>query len=300
MSLPLAVERRMADAGAVRRIAAGVVLAMTAALVGCASDAAPAPSASDQPAPPVLSAEIVQGRGDVAGGVVGIVVTNESDAEIVVDHAEYRSNALVEPLVGGDDSTIPAGASRALRGELPEPTCDDAAVVDEVVVVLDDGTEVRVDPGDPYGQIPTLTEAPCTRLDVEAVATLTWLPLETADPVLGGQATVRLEVAPTGAGTLEVVSVASTVLLSMVDATGARVSSTPIGVAVVPGGAAQTVAFVLQPGRCDAHAIAEDKQGTIFVFDVVLDGEARTLRLPSDAATRDALLGYAAASCGLM
>jgi hypothetical protein len=286
----LARAPRMADAGGVRRIAAGLVVAMTAALVACASDTAPGSSATDPAPPPALSAEI---------GVVGIVVTNESDRDIVVDHAEYRSSALVEPLVGGDGSSIPAGASRALRGELPAPTCDDGPLDDEVVVVLDDGTEVRVDPGDPYGQIPTLTEAPCTRLDVEAVATLAWLPIEVPAQVLGSDATVRLEMTPTGAGTLELVSVASTVLLSMVDAADARATSTPIGIAVAPGEPAQTASFVLQPGRCDAHAIAEDKQGTIFVFEVLLDGEPRTLHLPSDDVTRDALLAYAAASCGL-
>lgn len=250
--------------------------------------------------PPALSAEIVQGRGDVRDGIVGIVVTNESDVDIVVDHAEYRSSALVEPLIGGDDEAIPAGASRALRGELPTPTCDGAPIVDEVVVVLDDGTEVLLDPGDPYDQIATLTEAPCTRIAVAAVADVAWSPLEVPDPPLGADATVALRLTPTGAGTLEVLSVESTVLLAVVDAAGRRATSVPVGVTVAPGGDAQRIAVTVRPGRCDAHAIAEDKQGTIFVFRIVLDGEPRTLRLPSDDAMRAALLDYVAASCGLV
>ncbi|SDH84747.1 hypothetical protein [Agrococcus jejuensis] len=255
--------------------------------------------ASETQDPPALSAEIVQERGDVRDGVVGIVVTNESDVDVVVDHAEYRSSALVEPLVGGDDSSIPAGATRALRGELPTPTCDDGPIVDEVVVVLDDGTEVTLDPGDPYDQIPTLTEAPCTRLDVEAVVDVEWLPIEVPEPALGADATVSIRLTPTGAGELAVQSVDATVLLAVVDAAGERATTVPLGATITADGDAQTIAFTVRPGRCDAHAIAEDKQGTIFVFQVMVDGEPRTLQLPSDDATRDALLGYAAASCGL-
>jgi len=285
----------------VRTIRAAVAVAMAVVLAGCAaSGGGVEPSATDASGtPPALSADIVQGRGDVRDGVVGIVVTNESDHEIVVDHAEYRSSALVEPLVGGDDTTIPAGASRALRGELPEPTCTDDPIVDEVLVVLADGTEVRLDPGDPYDQIPTLTDAPCTRQAVEEVVDVEWLPIVVPTPELGADATVAIRLAPTGAGTLEVRSVESTVLLALVDASGARATSVPIGVTVTPDGGAQTIGFAVRPGRCDAHAIAEDKQGTIFVLQIVLDGEERTLQLPSDDATRADLLDYVAASCGL-
>ncbi|MFC7430957.1 MULTISPECIES: hypothetical protein [unclassified Agrococcus] len=276
------------------RVAAGVLAgAMSLVLGACA------PGDDEGAAPPALSAEIVQGRGDVRDGIVGIVVTNESDAEIVVDHAEYRSSALAEPLVAGDDARIPPGASRALRGELPEPTCDDAPVDDEVVVVLDDGTEIAVDPGDPYGQIPALTDAPCVRLAVEGAADVDWLPIDVPEPALGADATVSVRLTPTGEGALDVVSVESTVLLALVDAAGQRATTVPLGVSITPDGDAQTVAFTVRPGRCDAHAIAEDKQGTTLVFQVVLDGEPLELRLPSDDVTRGDLLDYVAASCGL-
>ena len=159
--------------------------------------------------------------------------------------------------------------------------------------MLDDDTEVRFDPGDPYDPIATLADAACTPLAVEAVAD------EVPDPVLSADTTVALRLTSTGAGTLEVLSVESTVLLALVDAAGERTTSVPIDVVVAPDGDAQAIAFTVRPTRCDAHAIAEDKQGTIFVFQVVLDGEPRTLQLPSDDATRADLLDYVAASCGL-
>ncbi|QCR18744.1 hypothetical protein [Agrococcus sp. SGAir0287] len=292
----------MSGRGSGSRGIGALAAAMVLVLAGCASAGAgggEADPGSTSGAPPALSAEIVQGRGDVRDGVVAIVVTNDSDEEVVVDHAEYRSSALVEPLVGGDDSTIPAGASRALRGTLPQPTCATGPIVDEVVVVLADGTEVRLDPGDPYDQIPTLTDAPCTRLAVERVVDVAWLPIAVPDPALGADATVSLRLTPTGDGALEVRSVEPTVLLALVDAAGQRTTEVPLDVTIEPDGGAQTIAFAVRPGRCDAHAIAEDKQGTIFVFQVVLDGVERTLQLPSDDATRDALLAYVAASCGL-
>lgn len=282
-----------------RRSVAVLVISGVVALAGCAATHETAAPTGPTGAPPALSAEIVQGRGDVQGGVVGIVVTNASETDVVVDHAEYHSNQLVEPIVAGDDSSIPAGATRALRGEITEATCVDEPVDDEVVVVLDDGTEVRLDPADPYEQIATLTEAPCVRQEVEAIAELAWAEPTIPDPAPGEVATITLRVTPTGAGSLEILSVTSTPLLTLVGADGVVATELPIGVAVAPGGPAQQIAIAVQPGRCDAHAIAEDKQGTILRFAVLLDGVEQTLVLPSTDAQRNALLGYAAAYCGV-
>lgn len=53
------------------------------------------------------------------------------------------------------------------------------------------------------------------------------------------------------------------------------------------------------PGRCDAHAIAEDKQGTVLRIGVVVDGESGTLVLPAPAERREELLAFVAEACGI-
>jgi hypothetical protein len=56
----------------------------------------------------------------------------------------------------------------------------------------------------------------------------------------------------------------------------------------------------LRPNRCDAHALADDKQGTYFPVDVVLpDGRSGRYRLGVDPQTRAQLYRFYARECGL-
>lgn len=88
-------------------------------------------------------------------------------------------------------------------------------------------------------------------------------------------ADVVVQVTPEGgAGRLEILSMGSTTLLQPADPRTAE--RLPEGYAVdrtVAGPDPADLTLTVVPGRCDAHAIAEDKQGTLFPVLVSLDGE---------------------------
>jgi hypothetical protein len=75
-----------------------------------------------------------------------------------------------------------------------------------------------------------------------------------------------LSVTPTGAGgSVSIDEALSTTLISQADAvTGKTQAESELGVTINGTAAPSIVTLTLVPGRCDTHAIAEDKRGTIF------------------------------------
>ncbi len=56
----------------------------------------------------------------------------------------------------------------------------------------------------------------------------------------------------------------------------------------------------MRPGRCDAHAVAEDKIGTILPFEIeTSDGRQGQLGLAANDTLRAELYDYYSARCGL-
>jgi hypothetical protein len=280
--------------------AAGIGAVLALAACAGAPDAPPsATTASEAP----LALEVVQLRGDVASGHIELRVTNEGDAALEVARAVYESNRWSAPMERSRGDAIPPGASRNLRLQLPEPTCDAGPLEHRARLELADGRVVEGAPGDPLGQLDALDDAVCALRDFEReVAAVRWL-----DPVVpadgSGPAIVRLELVPVageGAAGGSLDEVAATVLLAPVDASGARIEALPVGLPIEPGGAPAVVEVPLTPGRCDAHAIAEDKQGTLFRIRARVDGEPVELVLPSPDAQRDALLAWVVARCAAL
>ena len=75
---------------------------------------------------------------------------------------------------------------------------------------------------------------------------------------------VDITIAPTGAaGTLTLTGVRSTVLLAPTAA-----ESWPISAELTADSQPLTVALDLRPTRCDPHAVAEDKRGTVFPLEL--------------------------------
>ncbi len=284
------------------------MLAVAGAMLaaGCAAAPGPVPSAP----PPSRAAvpaqerdvrlEIVQLRGDVASGHVELRVTNQSDAAITIVRATYASSRWAEPMVRENEAEIPPGQRRNLRLLLPDPTCDRAPVEHRAVLELADGTMLEGSPEDPFGHVERLDAPACDLQRFEAqVAALEWLPAAIPDDG-SGVALLRLEVAARegrGERLGAIQAVTATPLLTFVDASGARLELLPIDLAIDGGDAPVVVEVPLEPGRCDLHAIAEDKQGTIFRVRAAVDGEPVDLVLVSPRAQREALLDWVVARC---
>lgn len=278
-----------------RRARAATALAAAlalAALTACASD----PPATVAP----VQLELVQLRGDVAGGFVELRVTNPGTSELVVERATYESSAWSAPMERVDEVRIPAGARRNLRMQLPEPTCAPGPVEHRATLELADGTVLEGEPEDPFGHVATLDDPICDLRAFERdVAALAWLQPDIPGDG-SGPAVLRLGVAPV-AGEGEplggIDAVAATVLLTPADAAGERLEALPVGLEVVAGAAPAVVDVPLEPGRCDLHAVAEDKQGTIFRIRVTAGDEPVDLRLPAPDDQRNALLAWVVARC---
>ena len=64
------------------------------------------------------------------------------------------------------------------------------------------------------------------------------------------------------------------------------------------GRTAVTVPLPLLPARCDAHAVQEDKRGTVFRLFVEVGGEPGSFDLVATPELRGTLLGWVADWCG--
>jgi hypothetical protein len=62
----------------------------------------------------------------------------------------------------------------------------------------------------------------------------------------------------------------------------------------------QTVTLELRPARCDPHAIAEDKLGTVLPLTVRVDeGEPGVVTVPADRDLRNQIQKFAHQACDL-
>ena len=67
-----------------------------------------------------------------------------------------------------------------------------------------------------------------------------------------------------------------------------------------PGNPASIISLPVRPARCDAHAIADDKRGTILPFEIATaDGRAGRLDVPAGDGLKAELYAYYGERCGL-
>lgn len=292
------------------RLATAVALVTVLMATGCSAetpsppgplDAAPA-SVSDV----ALVADVYRSRIDPARGGIQLSVRNDGSATVTIVRAVLDSPALTVPIERDRESEILPGQTRDLAMTLTTAACPAAssAPPDAVLtVVLADGTtaELTVPTTDRLGQWADWLAAECLAAGVAERATIA----VRRDPARDDGAVIgaRVEVELRGPG-LELVALSDTVLFSLVDpASGERVTSTPLSNAgatsVATGGSgALSIPVLLTPARCDAHALADDKQGTLFRIDLLLDGEPGTVTIAADAATRAELYDAFGRACG--
>ncbi|KEP75428.1 hypothetical protein HR12_34095 [Microbacterium sp. SUBG005] len=121
-------------------------------------------------------------------------------------------------------------------------------------------------------------------------------PPQRPSPPPDGAITLRLAVEPaqSGEATAELVALRGTVLLRF--AAGAEA---PLDVRVAAGDDPSVIDVAVVPQRCDAHAIAEDKVGTLFDLVARVDGREVVVPLERSKDVADRLLVLTAQVCGL-
>jgi len=242
-------------------------------------------------------------------------VRNDAAVPLTVVEARLASDALSSTIVRERTTVIPAGATRDLAMRLPAVACPAGEAVprgtpppDAVLVVqLIDGStaEVSVPTTDRLGQWADWVAVECLAVAVDQQVALAVRhdPARDEGPLIG--LLLDIEPRPASPGVSDgprvaVQSLSDTVLFGLVDAaSGERITSAPLPAGAEGGAGAVSIPLLLTPARCDAHALADDKQGTLFRVSVVVDGTPGTVTIVADAATTAALYDAYTRACGL-
>jgi hypothetical protein len=272
------------------------------ALSGCGGSAGGSnDQAKDVDTPAGLSVSVLQYRSDYTIRRMQIKVTNAGSAPVTVTAARLRSTAFDGDASWlskdrADETTIAPGSSTDLPAALPASACGSAARSDGATRF--DSTarlELRLAGGaigwtaalavkDPYGSIPQVHTEDCRRAAALGITALTLVdPLRTT--TRGGRliGLLDLRLTPSGKpGTVVLESIGSTTLLGPPTGDAWRIGRT-----VNAGSGPQTVTLELRAARCDPHAIAEDKLGTVLPLTLRVDGgESGVVTVPAEPGLR--------------
>ncbi|WIM28518.1 hypothetical protein QNO26_01090 [Microbacterium wangruii] len=265
------------------------VVAVVLALGGCAAERAELPEG--------VAVTVQQLRSDVAARTAQVRVVNDSAEDLRIDRVELQDDRFIGALARERDSTVPAGRTVDLRIELSASDCSvpsDARAESTVVVTTADGTAHRVRAADPLGFIAALHERECLAAAVAAVTSLSWGAFTPSAP--GAPAALRLDLVPTGAaGTVRIVDVRPTNLLQFA---APSTDPFPVGREIDGRDGPSSIQVPLVPLRCDAHAVQEDKRGTVFVVAVETAGAEGVIEVAATAEHRGAILAWVARWCG--
>jgi hypothetical protein len=276
-----------------RATAIAVVAALLGGLTACGGVSPDIPEG--------LTVVVYQPRPDVALGRFALQVVNAGEADVDIIAASLTSPDFVDDVEwSGEGSTVLAGRELDLRVPVPEIDCS-GETDPRVRLRADAGHGVtessEVPVSDPYGLLPRLHAEQCVGQAIAEIAAVT--PREVIVPDGREPAILVLDVVPTGAaGSVELVGVRGTTLLQPADE-GVSTPELTLGIEVSADGPTE-VRVPFLPNRCDAHALAEDKVGTIipFLVDAGTPEPVRWMLILSDE-LKGALYGYYAAYCDL-
>lgn len=315
--IPPAALRSYADAmtmasrhrGAERRVLGSRVIAscvaVVIALAGCTTAGSPVPRATLAASAEDIVVEFRQNRDQYASDAAIVRVGNGGDHDITIVGLELSGSAFTAPTVRERSSTIRAGQTTDLAVELPPIDCDasdEDAQVDLLLRLDDDSVLSAADLPDPTDALQRIRASTCTVAAVQRIAEVAAAPgirLEGAGSTT--VAVLTITAVPTGAsGRLELVALRSTVLLrpAPTDGGGDPPQDWPLSLTVDAADGPQSIELRIVPTRCDPHALAEDKVGTLFPLVVRIDdGPEAVMTLPLDVDTAEALKDAVRARC---
>jgi hypothetical protein len=250
---------------------------------------------------------VLQGRTDYTSGTLVIRVVNESGSDLQLESARLSWPGFTASAVWERGTTVRSGTTVDLRAPVPEVVCGDGEPDPEPTADLGfrDGNRratATVAVTDPLSTLDRLHTAGCIAEQVDRVATVSVDSSMIEGDGRSSVAVVALTLTPTGAdGRVDVDAVSSTPLLLPDPATHPDAADWPLDLGVDAASGPVTAELRIVPARCDAHAIADDKVGTVFNLAVRLsDGTAGEYRVVPAEGVREELLDYVRATCGLL
>jgi hypothetical protein len=283
-------------------------VAMPLALAACAPTTG-SPASPTLSTPDGLSVSIKQGRLDVVGHRLVVRFENDGDADVAVDGFVVETPTLDDGLVRSEPFEVAAGGALDIRLDLPASRCDDEP--GPVVVTFDWHAAAQTDApteagssagsltaDDPFDTVARVNAADCLAESVADVAAIV-MPEHLRSTGTGADRRAFIDVvvepAASGDATMRIERVYGTTLLNAEDGI-----DWTLGVDVAAGDAPTTLSLPVRPARCDAHAIADDKRGTILPFEITAgDGRGGRLDVPSSDGLKAELYAYYGERCGL-
>ena len=281
--------------------AVGLVAVTLPLVAGCDPGVSASGPTSGSSGP--ITVEVNQSRDQYGKQAIQIQLTNTTDTPLTVTATRLRST-----LFEGDISwEAPAGSlelpprqPKSLPAVLPAVSCGrsegespELKATVSYAAPGKDPVEENTAASDPFSVLPRNADELCIAAEAAAVATIVLDPgLEVA--VDGRTAVVRLVTSPATPGTdaqsLTIESIDETTLL-------AQSPAAPWPRNISLGAAKQELPLTIRPARCDPHAVAEDKVGTLLPLRVAIGERKGVLKIAAPNDLRGRIYDFVTTSC---
>lgn len=277
-----------------------------AAVIPVGACTVPGPQEQQESARPLqITVEVNQSRDQYGKQAIQLLFTNVSGGPLKMIAAR-----LASPLFQGDILWQPAGGSlelppnqpKSVPVRLPAPVCGGKSTSQQSVAHVrysEPGRagllEVAPVAADPYGVLERNNMELCLAAEAAAVADIA-LDRRLDVAADGRTAVVRLVITPK-----ETDGAVKTMTIGSIDGTTLVAEPAdrpwPRDVRIVQGTRPTQLRLRIRPARCDPHAIAEDKVGTLLPLHVSAGGRQGLLKIAAGIALRAQIYDFVTAAC---
>ena len=307
---PAGGNRHFPGPGPAARLTAAVAALVLTASCSAGASGTPAPAATVAASVAPVTAEINQLRDNYSRQIIAVPLTNNTAGPLTVLSAGVASplySGTIEWQPAPSGIELPPGQTKILPAQLRAPECGirtapaNKGPTVELRLAGSGDTATAVPATDPYGVLDRNNAEMCLAQAAAAVAGLRLEPeLEVAADARSAVLTLAITprstpgtVNPGSTGTLTINRIDGTTLLEEDQS-----APWPRSVSVRAGGASQQFRLGIRPARCDPHAIADDKVGTLLPLRVSAGGRDGVLKVDAGSLLRGRIYEFITTACG--
>lgn len=259
------------------------------------------PTAAPQP----ITVEVNQSRDQYGKQAIQLQLTNTTDSPLTVTSARLRSALFDGDISWQPDEALelPPRQPKSRPARLPAAACgaSTGASAEPLRATLNfaepgkDPGEATIEASDPFSVLPRNAGELCLAADAAAVATIVLAPELEVSPD-GRTAVVRLLITPATTSvtphTMTIESVDGTTLLAE-----PPTDPWPRNIAISSGDPEKELALRIRPARCDPHAVAEDKVGTLLPLRVNVRDRQGLVKIAAPNELRGRIYDFVSSAC---
>jgi hypothetical protein len=303
-------------------LAAAALLAPAACSLPAEAPRTPPGASAGSPSAPPATAMVNQFRDNYGKQIIEIQLTNNSADTVTIQAASIATPLFAAGIAwhaSPDPVQIPPGQAKSLPAKLTVANCgtgtgttgpgstgsEDQGVVSVTVRLSPNGAAENGAPEsfpatDPFGVLVRNNTEQCLARDASSVAAIGLGPeLDVSGD--GLRAVLRLSIRPSVRTSPAQHSGAARLVIERIDGTPLLAEDHskpwPLNLAVDAGGPARELELGIRPARCDPHAVAEDKVGTVIPLSVTVGARTGILKIAADRDLRGRILDFVTAAC---